>query len=159
VDFSDFFLCKIEHVVGAVALVTRDVGAAEDAAQEAFHRAYRRWNDVGTLARPELWVIRVATNLAVDAYRKKRNEREIADNQTLPSHLAEADELIGRQWLQYGLDQLNPRQRAAFVMHVAEGQPFADIAGTLGTSTGAVRQHVSRARKTLRRLWSADQSL
>ena len=44
--------------------------AAEDIAAEAMARLYARWRRVGNLEWKEAWVLRVTTNLAIDAHRR-----------------------------------------------------------------------------------------
>ena len=65
-DFDDFFTHYAREVAAIVALTTRDIGLAEDATQEAMTRAYQRWGRIGVLDRPDLWVIGVATRVAID---------------------------------------------------------------------------------------------
>src|SRR5688572_3065942 len=49
-----------------------DAAAAEDVAAEALARAYANWGKLRDLAHRDGWVLRVATNLAVDSTRKRR---------------------------------------------------------------------------------------
>src|SRR5579864_7294516 len=74
VGFDEFYLRTVKRVIGAIALVTHDLHAAEDAAQEAFSRAADRWDRVGKLERPDLWVIRVGTNTAITSWKRHRRE-------------------------------------------------------------------------------------
>ena len=69
-DFHDFFETFARHVAAIVAVSTGDAALAEDATQEAMARAYVRWNRVSRLERPDLWVIRVAANIAIGASMK-----------------------------------------------------------------------------------------
>jgi len=46
--------------------VTGSADAAEDAAQEAYARAAQRWEQLRDHPQPEIWVLRVGTNLAID---------------------------------------------------------------------------------------------
>jgi hypothetical protein len=49
-------------------------GLAEDVAQEAMLVVYRKWRTAAELDRPDLWVRRVCTNLAVSSFRRKMVE-------------------------------------------------------------------------------------
>lgn len=46
--------------------------AAEDVAAEALARAYADWSRIASLSYRDGWVLRVATNLAIDAARRRR---------------------------------------------------------------------------------------
>ena len=61
-------------VVAVTASLCRDLPAAEEIAQESFLRAHQRWNVVSALDRPDLWVRRVALNLAVSRFRRFQSE-------------------------------------------------------------------------------------
>ena len=50
------------------------------------------------------------------------------------------------------LRRLSPNQRAAVVLHHAAGYPVADVAGIIGSTTGAVKVHLLRGRRRLRAL-------
>src|ERR1700680_111407 len=76
--FDDFFQASAREVAAIVALTTGDVALSEDATQEAMARAYSRWARVSKLDRPDLWVIRVAANIAIDTWRKHRREVHLA---------------------------------------------------------------------------------
>src|SRR5438093_4218956 len=76
-EFESFFVDSFQHVVGMAAAVSGDPGLAEDAAQEAYVRAFRRWDGVRRMDRPERWVARVAINLVLDGRRRTRRETEL----------------------------------------------------------------------------------
>src|SRR5687767_9266140 len=58
--FEAFFRQHRDPVVRALTLVFGERGAAEDAAQVGFERAFARWHRVGTYERPATWVYVVA---------------------------------------------------------------------------------------------------
>jgi len=131
--------------VGAVTLATRNGANAEDATQEAFVRASRRWDRVGKLDRPDLWVLRVANNIAIDAWRKQRHEQVLGD------HLSsEAAAVVDDAWLRWGLENLTPKQRSVVVLHYAHGHPVAEVAEKMHVSESAVESQLARARNRLR---------
>lgn len=64
----------------AVATVTRllgDLGLAEDAVQDAFAMAARRWPTDGVPDNPLAWIITTARNRALDTVRRSRRGREL----------------------------------------------------------------------------------
>src|SRR3954466_217071 len=60
--YEAFFDAHYDQVVRSLTLATGDHDRAEDAAQEAFARAYRKWQDVACMERPVGWVTVVGVN-------------------------------------------------------------------------------------------------
>jgi RNA polymerase sigma-70 factor (ECF subfamily) len=143
--FEAVFTDAYHRVVGLVAAVTGDQGLAEDAAQEAFARAYQRWSRVGRLDRPDLWVARVASRVAIDQWRKRRRETDLdgADRVTIPDD-------VQRLWVRWQLERLSPMQRASILLHCWEGRPVAEVASLLGRSQATVRTHLLMGRRRFR---------
>ena len=157
-EFSDFCLATRVRTITLIALVTRDVHAAEDAAQEAYARAYQRWGRVRKLNRPDLWVVRVGTNVAISAWKKTRKEHELeADELIADSGSGGLDGHIAQDlWVKWGLSSLSTSQRVAFVMHHAQGWSTADVAAAMGSSESTVKTHLARAKRRLRALLGPD---
>jgi RNA polymerase sigma-70 factor, ECF subfamily len=143
--FEAVFADSYHRVVGLVAAVTGDEGRAEDAAQEAFARAYQRWGRVGRLDRPDLWVARVASRIAIDQWRRRRRETGLdgADRVHVPDD-------VQRLWVRWQLDRLSPMQRASILLHCWEGRPVAEVATLLGRSQATVRTHLLIGRRRFR---------
>jgi RNA polymerase sigma-70 factor (ECF subfamily) len=150
-EFDDFFLSTRDWAIGAVTLVTRDVTSAEDAVQEAYVKASKKWDRISRLQRPDLWVLRVATNVAIDGWRKRRLESELD-----PGLSTSTARLVDEAWVRWGLDNLNPKQRAVVVMHHAHGLPIAAIAEKMHVTEISVQSHLARARNRLRWLLSSE---
>ena len=143
--FEAVFADAYHRVVGLVAAVTGDQGLAEDAAQEAFARAYQRWSRVGRLDRPDLWVARVASRIAIDQWRRRRRETALdgTDRVTIPDD-------VQRLWVRWQLERLSPMQRATILLHCWEGRPVAEVATLLGRSQATVRTHLLMGRRRFR---------
>jgi len=130
----------------ALAL-TNDWDAAEDLAQEAFsrlwiHRADVDWN------RPLLpWLLTTTRRLAFDRFRRIR--RALARRRRDEARTLDGDDRI--RWLdvQKAIAGLAPLDRAALTMVAVSGLSYEEAAEVLGTSAGAVRARVSRARRRL----------
>src|ERR1700681_4612749 len=91
--FERSFADTCHLVVGMVAVTTGDVAAAEDAVQEAYLRAHQRWGRISTLDRPDLWVVKVSTRIAVSSWRRRRRETPLGSEGE-----AEVGDSIGRIW-------------------------------------------------------------
>ena len=120
-------------------------GEAEDVAAEAMARALVSWRRVGAMASPGGWVMRVATNLAIDIARRRRFARNIgAEGRTGPG---DSDTRIALREL---LQRLPRRQRDVLALRYLVDLPEAEIAAVLGISRGAVKRHASRGIAQLR---------
>jgi RNA polymerase sigma-70 factor (sigma-E family) len=119
---------------------------AQDVAQEALARATVRWDKLHD--RPEGWVSRVASNLALDRYRKRRRRRSLA--QTGPVGIVD-DQTVERSDLVIALRRLPRRQREVVVLRYLADFSEKDVASALGCSIGSVKTHASRGLSGLRR--------
>ena len=74
-DFDSFYGATARRVVRHAYALTGNIADAQDIAQEAFARAWQRWDSVRACDSPEAWVRRVATNLATSRFRRDRTRR------------------------------------------------------------------------------------
>ena len=131
----------------AVRLATRLLGdraAAEDVAAEAMARAYARWPKVSTLPYRDGWLLKVATNLAIDRLRRRPPEITPAPE----GDFEEGVEL--RLALNAALLTLAPRQRQAVALRYLGGLSDREVALALGISLGSVKTHIHRGLNGLR---------
>jgi RNA polymerase sigma factor (sigma-70 family) len=118
---------------------------AEDVAAEALARAFAHWSRIGRLEYRDAWVLRVATNLAVDQLRRKPPVLPLAAGR------APADETaVLRIALAGALRSLPRRQRQAVVLRYLCDLPADDVARVLRISPGSVKTHVHRGLAALR---------
>ncbi|WFB08697.1 SigE family RNA polymerase sigma factor [Streptomyces sp. LX-29] len=148
-DFDQFYAATAKRLVAAVYAATGDLSEAEDAVQEAYARAWQRWDRLTRDGDPTPWVRTVALRLAVSSWRRARNRMRAhlrhgppADVPGLaPDRVALVDALRG----------LKPDQRTVVVLHHLLDLPIEQVARETGVSEGAVRTRLSRARKALGR--------
>jgi len=147
VEFDDFYAVELPRLV-ALARGLCPATIAEDVAQEAMLVAFRRWRDVSELERPDLWVRRTCANLAVSQFRRRMVELRVtarlAGRRQPPVELSPASEEF---WA--AVRSLPHRQAQAAALRFVYDMPLAEIATTLGTSEGTIKQHLSRARHAL----------
>src|ERR671932_920787 len=68
------------RLIAGLARIVRDVGLAEDLAQEAFVAALERWPEAGVPDRPGAWLMATAKHRAIDRLRRARlHERKTAE--------------------------------------------------------------------------------
>jgi RNA polymerase sigma-70 factor (sigma-E family) len=132
---------------GAYRVAFRLLGNREDAAdiaQEACARACVRWRRLSRGGDPTPWVVRVAGNLAIDRWRRRRTVA------THPLPVAVATTTPERVDLHRALAELSGRQREVIVLRYFADLSEATVAEALGCSVGTVKQHASRALASLR---------
>jgi RNA polymerase sigma-70 factor, ECF subfamily len=130
----------------ALAL-TNDWDTAEDLAQEAFSRLWTHRAEVDW-TRPLLpWLLTTTRRLAYDRFRRIR--RALARGHRDEARSLDGDDRI--RWLdvQRAMAELAPLDRAALTMTTISGLGYDEAAIVLGTTAGAVRARVSRARRQL----------
>lgn len=134
------------HDVYRFALAwTNDRGAAEDLAQESYLRLWNTRTRVDW-ERPMLgWLLVATRRLATDRFRALR--RRVLN---VPG-ASRGDPGAQDQWIDVraAMANLSPLERTAIVLTALEGYSYADAAQVLGTSAGALRAAVSRARSKL----------
>src|SRR5260370_35173781 len=92
-----------------------DRAAAEDCAQDAFERAYRKWSSWQPIAPAEAWVHRIAINAAV-SYQRKMRLREVGEGIRRigrPGLGPDPRDQIDRRDLAEAFPKLPPKQAAA----------------------------------------------
>ena len=152
-DFDDFFFCLLPRVLRIGQRLTGSRQVSEDIAAEAFARAYARWSKVASLPYRDAWVLRVATNLAIDLGRR-RNPATLNDKGD--DVLDFADIVALRTTLVSALAALSSTQREAVVLRYLVDLPEREVAAALGIRQGTVKSHLHRATSTLRRRIGTD---
>jgi RNA polymerase sigma-70 factor, ECF subfamily len=136
--------------------VLRNTADAEDVAQEALLRAYRRFDRLRDRNRFRAWLVRIAFRLALDRLRsgKRREQRDTLWSQ--PEHqprAATAEDLAASSEFQAHLENalaaLPEKLRLVLLLAAMEGHTIDEIAGMLGISTGTVKSRIFYARKQL----------
>lgn len=151
-DFDDFFEAFAQQIAAIIAVTTGDAALAEDATQEAMARAYTRWSRVSTLDRPDLWVIRVAANIAIGAWRRRRREVGLSDS---TPNVEPRDE-IRVLWLRWAMERLTPEDRLLLILRHRDGMSIDEISASLSKSPHTIAAYLKRARFRLRSLLAAD---
>ncbi len=126
---------------------TNDWAAAEDLAQEAFLRLWDQRNRLDW-DRPVLpWLLVTTRRLATDRFRRLQR-RLFAP---APSPSLDPDPTSRARWLDVcaAMDDLSPLERTALVLTAVQGATYDEAAEVLGTTAGALRAAVSRARTKL----------
>lgn len=125
---------------------------AQDLAQETFVSAYRQRSQLAGLQNPRAWLYRVATNLALNALKRRQRFAwlpwEWHEGRISSPDLIEA---VSRQsQVEAALASLSPDQRAALLLYAHYGFKVAEVAEALNLTEGAARMRLQRAREQFR---------
>jgi RNA polymerase sigma-70 factor (ECF subfamily) len=128
----------------AVLAWSGDGDVAADAVAEAFAQLLRRGEAVRD---PLRWAWRAAFRIAAGDLKERRMTSATA---AVPEQAYEMPEPAHD--LVAALKRLSPKQRAAVVLHHYAGYPAKDVARIVGSTSAAVRVHLSAGRRRLREL-------
>jgi RNA polymerase sigma-70 factor, ECF subfamily len=144
-SFEAFFAEQYESVFRGLSVAFRDPLLAEEAAQEAFTRAYVRWDHVKGMERPAGWVYVVAARVALRRRRPPRDE-SITPR---PGAQSMEDQVVDRLTMQRAIGELPERQRLALVLRHYGDLPLDEIARAMGCALGTVKSTLHAAHTRL----------
>lgn len=174
-QFEAFVVAYQDMVFSTASRLLGNDADAQDAAQEAFLRAWNHFPELAGSPTAGGWLKTVTRNLCLNhlqRYRARwklftdlaREDDEGAERMpeaiapdTLEDTLLTADQ---RELIERVLARLPADQRVALVLYHFEDMDYAEIASQLGVSLGKVKTDIFRARETLRkRLQPARESV
>jgi len=136
---------------------------ADEVVQETFVRVYRRREELADVTNFASFLVRVATNYAIDMLRKQRGHSQVVDDSTdlpgdvqveLSRRVSAPDDLYENKVLmeeiKRALETLPPRQKITALLHDVEGYGKAEIARILDCPEATVRSNLHIARKKLK---------
>ena len=145
--FERFFERERARVLALTLSLSRRPSAAEDVTQEAFLRAFRDWDRIGRYEQPSAWVKRVATNLAVSQWR--RVQAEVRAISRLGRVRSVDEPALDDEQLWREVRRLPSRQSQVIALTYVDGLSSDEVAAVLAIEASTVRQHLTRARRTL----------
>ena len=133
--------------------VLRNGADAEDVAQEALLRAYRRFERLRNRNSFRAWLVRITFRLALDRARSanRREQRETQWARQRPpdttEDLAASSEF--QTHLNRAIAELSPKRRLVLLLAAMEEHPLDDVAQMLGLPIGTVKSRLFAAKKQL----------
>jgi len=151
------------RLIAGLARMVRDVGLAEELAQEALVAALERWPETGVPDNPGAWLMATAKHRAIDLLRRsKRLERkhqevgqemEVEQETTAPDLDAAIDDDVGDDLLRLVFISCHPvlstEARAALTLRLLGGLSTEEIARAFLVPEPTVAQRIVRAKRTL----------
>ena len=150
------------RVIAGLTRLTRDVGLAEDLAQEALVAALEQWPQSGIPDNPAAWLTATAKRRAIDLFRRnavaERKHQELGRDlatleQTVPDLTSNLDDPIGDDLLRLVFISCHPilstESRAALTLRLLGGLTTPEIARAFLTPEPTIAQRIVRAKRIL----------
>jgi len=155
--------------------MVQDRDDALDITQEVFLRAFRALRSWHGRARFSAWLHRIAVNVSLDFVRRRARQRWLTESfeeiepsalQALEARNAPADQPRRQAYAKQlrheilcAVQRLPSRQRRCFVLRHGHECSIREIAAVLSISEGAVKRHLHRATRKLRRVLASRLSV
>lgn len=158
-------------IVSFLFRFTGDFRTAEDLAQEAFLRVFKKIQDYNSTAKFSTWLYTIASNLAKDEFKRRSRhparsldwrgggdttrdmpQAKAADTtSSVPGARLEKDEV--RLSVNKALDLLEAHDREILVLKDVQGLSYDEISEILSLPMGTVKSRISRARTAFKEVW------
>jgi RNA polymerase sigma factor (sigma-70 family) len=151
------------RLIAGLARIVRDVGLAEDLAQDALLVALQRWPETGVPDNPGAWLMGTAKHRALDHFRRSKllerkqeelgRELEVQEEIGQPDIEAALDDEIGDDLLRLVFTACHPvlstEARVALTLRLLGGLATDEIARAFLVPEPTVAQRIVRAKRTL----------
>lgn len=155
--FKEIYEISSTYLYTICYRITGNKEDAEEAAQDAFVSIYRNLGKFEFKSSFKTWIYRIATNMAINIYRKRSKERRrtvtfdegIDPDKHREEKLTPAEEKEGKEIVRSMLESLPEEQKACVVLKDIEGLKYEEIAEVLKININTVRSRLKRAREKL----------
>ena len=150
------------RVIAGLTRIVRDVGVAEELAQDALVAALEKWPESGIPENPGAWLMGTAKHRAIDFLRRgtlilEKHEdlgREMSEREMqVPDLAAAMDDTIGDDMLRLVFVACHPllstEARVALTLRLLGGLTTDEIARAYLSSEATIAQRIVRAKRTL----------
>ena len=130
---------------------------AEEAAQDAFIKAYNSLRSFQSSSTFKTWFFRIVYNTSISKLRTRKNvEVKIEDVKISDSELFSTESAVGQlntedrqKYLQAGLERLEPEERALLKMYYYDDFSMEEVSSITGMTVSNVKVKIHRSRKKL----------
>ncbi|MCS7191314.1 MAG: sigma-70 family RNA polymerase sigma factor [Fimbriimonadales bacterium] len=157
---EELYLRYRQPVFRIVYRSTRNIDEAEDIVQDVFLKAFERLHTFREQSRFSTWLMRIALNLCTDRARMRQRRQDLLEREAehklawshphAPDPLESAQQNAFQEAFYIALNQLPEHHRQLIVLRDLEEMEYEQIAEILGTSVGAVKLRVMRARRAFK---------
>jgi RNA polymerase sigma factor (sigma-70 family) len=150
-------------LIARLTRMVRDIGLAEELAQDALVAALEQWPNAGIPDNPGAWLMTAAKHRAIDGFRRNRlrdrkheelgYELELEQETTQPDLDAALDDQVGDDLLRLVFISchpiLSPEARAALTLRLIGGLTTEEIARAFLVPEPTIQQRIVRAKRML----------
>jgi RNA polymerase sigma factor (sigma-70 family) len=151
------------RIIAGLTRIVRDVGIAEELAQDALVAALEQWPESGIPDNPGAWLMATAKHRAIDLWRRNKllerkhqefgRELEAQQEMAVPDLDAAIDDEVGDDLLRLVFISchpvLSPEARVALTLRLLGGLTTDEIARAFLVAEPTVAQRIVRAKRTL----------
>ena len=151
------------RIIASLTRMVRDVGLAEELAQDALVAALQQWPESGVPDNPGAWLMATAKHRAIDHFRRNRllerkhqelgRELQTQQEMAVPDFEAALDDDIGDDLLRLVFISCHPvlptEGRVALTLRLLGGLTTDEIARAFLATEPAIAQRIARAKRTL----------
>src|SRR5881227_3145484 len=150
------------RLIAGLARIVRDIGIAEDLAQDALVAALEQWPQSGIPRNPGAWLMAAAKHRAIDFFRRnkllERKHEELgreleAQEMAVPDLNAAIDDNVGDDLMRLMFISCHPilstEARTALTLRLLGGLTTDEIARAFLVPEATVAQRIVRAKRTL----------
>ncbi|HEY4818003.1 MAG TPA: RNA polymerase sigma factor [Candidatus Acidoferrum sp.] len=151
------------RIIAGLTRIVRDVGLAEELAQDALVAALEQWPESGIPDNPGAWLMATAKHRAIDLWRRNKllerkhqefgRELEAQQEMAVPDLDAAIDDTVGDDLLRLVFISchpvLSPEARVALTLRLLGGLTTDEIARAFLVPESTVAQRIVRAKRTL----------
>ena len=156
--FAELVARHQRSVFGVALRMLGDRDQADDAAQEAFVRAYSRLATFKGESSMRTWLVQITTRLCIDLLRARRRRGEVllareGDGEFTRVGRVNPDwqgGITDRHALARAIADLPPHYKAAIILRHLQHLSYSDMARALGVPLATAKTHLRRARLMLR---------
>ncbi len=145
-----------ERVYWIARRILGDHGEADDVTQDVFVRVYESLKNFRSDSRFYTWLYRIATNVSLNALKKKKTklfasleDSAMSMESESDGPLAELDRKEYRTMVEKAIERLPARQKLVFVLRYYEEMPYDEMAKILGRSEGGLKANYFHAVKKI----------
>ncbi|MCS7208013.1 MAG: sigma-70 family RNA polymerase sigma factor [Fimbriimonadales bacterium] len=157
---EELYLRYRQPVFRVVYRSTRNIDEAEDIVQDVFLKAFERLHTFREQSRFSTWLMRIALNLCTDRARMRQRRQELVEREAAhrlawshpdaPDPIETTRQNAFHEAFYTALNQLPEHHRQLIILRDLEEMEYEQIAAVLGTSVGAVKLRVMRARRAFK---------
>jgi RNA polymerase sigma-70 factor, ECF subfamily len=139
-------------LIAGLTRIVRDVGLAEDLAQDALVAALEQWPESGVPAKPGAWLMATAKHRAIDRLRRderlERKHQEIGREMEVQEGQQDGDDLLRLMFISCH-PMLAPEARVALTLRLLASLTTEEIAHAFLVPVSTIAQRIVRAKRTL----------